>query len=131
MTALQVSAAYTSYQVTSFEATSGFYETTLGCTPVLAWDRADGRGAYYRLGQVPVAEILAAARGEPPLPPPAADSFSIVLIVPDAREAHAELAARGATMTAPLTTQDWGSYFAVADPDGVELYFLEQTSPAG
>jgi catechol 2,3-dioxygenase-like lactoylglutathione lyase family enzyme len=131
MEELQVSAAYASYSVTSFEATRSFYETTLGCTLVLGWDRPDGRGGYFRLGHVPVAEILAAAHVGPSLPPPPAGSFSIVLIVADARLAHDELRRRGATVTTPLTAPDWGSYFAVADPDGVELYFVEQAGPGG
>jgi hypothetical protein len=42
------------------------------------------RGVYYNLGQVPVAEIMDAARGEETLIPPAPGTFSIVVIVTDA-----------------------------------------------
>lgn len=126
MKGLQVAAAYASYSVRNLEATRDFYETGLGCTPVTEWDRADGQGVYYRLGQVPVAEILAAARGETPLPPPPPGAFSIVLTVADAHRAHEEIVARGVTVTTPLTTEGWGSYFGVDDPDGVPLYFVEQ-----
>jgi catechol 2,3-dioxygenase-like lactoylglutathione lyase family enzyme len=131
MEGFQVAAAYTSYSVSDFEATRDFYEAGLGCSPVTGWDRADGRGVYYRLGQVPVAEILAAARGEAPLSPPAPGSFSVVLIVGDARRAYAELAARAVTVPTPLTVETWGSYFAVDDPDGVPLYFIEQAPQGG
>jgi hypothetical protein len=49
-----------------FEATCSFYETSLGCTPAYAWDRAGSRGVYYDLDGSPVAEILDASRGEVP-----------------------------------------------------------------
>ncbi len=130
MTDFRPSAAYTSYAVTDFAVTRDFYEAKLGCIPVREWDRADGQGVYYQLGQVPVAEILAAARDQTPLVPPVVGSFSIVVIVPDAYRAHEELAARGLTVTIPPVTEPWGSYFGVDDPDGVPLYFVEQANCA-
>ena len=127
MEALGGAAAYTSYAARSFEATRSFYEAQLGCMPVFAWDRADGRGVYYNLGQVPVAEIMDAARGDEALLPPTPGTFSIVVIVADAVRAHGELSARGVTVTTPLANEPWGRYFGVQDPDGVELYFLERS----
>jgi uncharacterized glyoxalase superfamily protein PhnB len=54
-----------------------------------------------------------------------------VLITTDARGAHDQLRARGAELTTPLTTEFWGTYFAVADPDGVPVYSVQQSGPAG
>lgn len=61
----------------------------------------------------------------------APDLFSLVLITTDARGAHDQLRARGAELTTPLTTEFWGTYFAVADPDGVPVYSVQQSVPAG
>jgi predicted enzyme related to lactoylglutathione lyase len=125
--ALGGTAAYTSYAARSFESTCNFYEAQLGCTPVFAWDRPDSRGVYYNLGQVPVAEIMDAARGEEALIPPKPGTFSIVVIVADAARVHGELSARGVIETTPLANEPWGRYFGVQDPDGVSLYFLERS----
>jgi predicted enzyme related to lactoylglutathione lyase len=123
---LDAIAAYASYSAGDFEATRSFYELKLGCTPVLEWDRADGRGVYYQFGDVPVAEILGAAVGQPLLSPPEPRSLSVVVIVVSARRAHDELAARGIAVTSPLVNEPWGIYFGVEDPNGVPLYFVEQ-----
>jgi predicted enzyme related to lactoylglutathione lyase len=124
--ALGVTAAYASYSASDLERTRSFYEVNLGCTPVLEWDRADGRGVYYQLDDVPVAEVLGAAAGQPPLSPPEPGSLSIVVLVASARGAHEEILARGVAVTAALVREPWGTYFGVEDPDGVPLYFVEQ-----
>lgn len=126
MEALGGTAAYTSYAARSFEATREFYEAQLGCTPVVAWDRADSRGVYYNLGQAAVAEIVDAVGGDEALVPPTPGTFSIVVVVPDADRIHDELSVRGVTLTTPLVSESWGRYFGVQDPDGVALYFLER-----
>jgi catechol 2,3-dioxygenase-like lactoylglutathione lyase family enzyme len=126
MEVLGVTAAYASYSAADFEATRGFYELKLGCTPVLQWDRADGRGVYYQFGDVPVAEILGAPVGEPALPSPEPGSLSIVVIVVSARRAHDELVARGVAVSSPVVDEPWGIYFGVEDPNGVPLYFVQQ-----
>ena len=128
MEAFHSPAAYTSYSVSDFEATRSFYEVQLGCTPVIAWDRADGQGVYYELDHAPVVEILGARRGDAALAPPVPGSFSIVVVVTDADCAHKELIARGAAVTTPPVTETWGCYFGIEDPDGVPLYFVEQNS---
>ncbi len=124
------SAAYTSYSVSNFAVSREFYEVKLGCTAVREWDRADGQGVYYQLGAIPVAEILASGGDQAPLVPPAAGSFSIVVIVSDAHSAHDALLGRGARVTTPPVTEHWGTYFGVDDPDGVPLYFVEQAASA-
>jgi catechol 2,3-dioxygenase-like lactoylglutathione lyase family enzyme len=126
MEALGATAAYASYSADDFEATRSFYELKLGCTPVLEWDRADGRGVYYQLGDVPVAEILDTATGQPLLSTPEPWSLSIVVIVVSARQTHDELVARGVAVTSPLVGEPWGIYFGVEDPNGVPLYFVQQ-----
>ncbi len=128
MEAFHGAAAYTSYSVSDFDATRSFYEVKLGCTPVITWDRADGQGVYYELGDAPVAEILGAPRGEAALPPPVPGSFSIVVVVSDASRARKELIARGVTVTTPPVIEPWGRYFGIGDPDGVPLYFVEHAS---
>jgi uncharacterized glyoxalase superfamily protein PhnB len=84
------------------------------------------RGVYYQLGDVPVAEILDTATGQPLLSTPGPWSLSIVVIVVSARQAHDELVARGVAVTSPLVGEPWGIYFGVEDPNGVPLYFVQQ-----
>jgi uncharacterized glyoxalase superfamily protein PhnB len=60
----------------------------------------------------------------------APDSFSLVLISTDAR-GNDQLRARGAELTTPLTTEFWGTDFAVAGPDGVPVYSVPQSGRAG
>jgi catechol 2,3-dioxygenase-like lactoylglutathione lyase family enzyme len=122
-------AAYTSYTAQRFETTRHFYESILGCTPVNQWDREDGRGVYYDLEQMPLVEILAPPGAEefpPEAPPPG--GVSIVIVVEDLRTHRADLVGRGGE-AGPVVAEDWGTYFGLADPDGVPVSFVERASP--
>lgn len=125
--AVEIEGAFASYQVSQFDATYKFYEQVLGCHPVDEWDRPDGRGAYFAIGDAALVEILGAPRGGQPLTPPPPGSFMVVVWVGDLEETRQAVNARSAEV-APVVSEAWGRYFPVRDPDGVEVYFLERVA---
>ena len=82
-----------------------------------------------RLGADPLVEILAPPGAEefpPEAPPPG--GVSIVIVVEDLRTHRADVVGRGGE-AGPVVAEDWGTYFGLADPDGVPVYFVERASP--
>jgi hypothetical protein len=76
-----------------------------------------------------VVEILAPPRPAefpPEVQPPR--GVSIVIVVEDLRTHRADLVGRGGE-AGPVVAEDWGTYFGLADPDGVPVYFVERASP--
>jgi catechol 2,3-dioxygenase-like lactoylglutathione lyase family enzyme len=116
-----------SYSTDRFVETSRFFEQVLGLDCVSAWDsEADGRGAYYHVCGNGLIELMdAGSRGDWGLPPPR-DSFSMIVIVPDARARHGELTGAGCLIDQPLVEKPYGAYFAVRDPNGVVIYIMER-----
>lgn len=114
-----------SYNASDFDATCRFYEKVLGCTRSHSWDREDGRGAYFRAPAAALVEIFGAARGAPPLAPPAHDSFALTLMVADAAAAHDAVIRAGATIDEAMVERPYGRFFGVRDPDGVLVYVMQ------
>jgi catechol 2,3-dioxygenase-like lactoylglutathione lyase family enzyme len=120
--------SYAALATDRFDEVASFYGETLGCPVVATWDRTRGRGRRFDLGGMRL-EVLDNQRkphplglGEP------ADRFHLVVEVADINAARARLPLPA---PAPRTTT-WGArLFAVRDPDGVPVTFLEWTGAGG
>jgi predicted enzyme related to lactoylglutathione lyase len=98
-------AAYTSYTAQRFETTRHFYES------ILAGGDTRAPGAEEFPPEVPLAS-----------------GVSIVIVVEDLRTHRADVVGRGGE-AGPVAAEDGGTYFGLADPDGVPVYFVERASP--
>jgi uncharacterized glyoxalase superfamily protein PhnB len=110
------------YNTDCFDETLAWWREGLGLECTKLWDRDDSRGAILTLGPGAEVEIFAAARGTPPLVPPPANAFQIMIPSNDPRSDLARLKARGLTIEKPLMDRPWATQFTLRDPNGVEVY---------
>lgn len=121
--------SYICLATANFDVVTAFYRETLRAVLLDAWDRPGARGVRLDLYGLRL-EILDAAREKRPLELPApGDRLQLVVEVPDVDELHHTLGLRG---TAPVTAS-WGARcFALRDPDGIPVNFLQWIDrPAG
>lgn len=111
----------------NFDAVVHFYRDRLSFPVIGEWERAGARGVVLDLYGLRV-EILDAMRERQPLNlHPPGDRVHLVIEVPDVDAVFQSLAL---DVSEP-TTATWGArWFAVRDPDGIALSFLEWL-PAG
>jgi catechol 2,3-dioxygenase-like lactoylglutathione lyase family enzyme len=120
--------SYAALATDRFDEVAYFYGETLGFPVVATWDRPRGRGRRFDLGGMRL-EVLDNQREPHPLSlSELADRFHLVVEVTDINAARARLPLSTAT---PQTAR-WGArLFAVRDPDGVPVTFLEWTGAGG
>ena len=106
-------------QVSDLGRSIEFYEVALG----LEFSRRSDRAAEVRVG---ASALLLHVEYES-LPSPRRAGIHINFAVPDAREHHADLRARRLA-PGPISTKPWGSQFALTDPDGYVIEFLESAA---
>ncbi len=120
--------SYVTLATDRFDEVAYFYGETLGFPVVATWDRPRGRGRRFDLGGMRL-EVLDNQREPHPLGlGELADRFHLVVEVADINVARARL-----PLSAPTPqTATWGArLFAVRDPDGVPVTFLEWTGAGG
>jgi catechol 2,3-dioxygenase-like lactoylglutathione lyase family enzyme len=120
--------SYATLATDRFDEVASFYGETLGFPVAAAWDRPRGRGRRFDLGGMRL-EILDNQREPHPLRlGELADRLHLVIEVADINAAHARL-----PLSAPAPqTATWGArLFAVRDPDGVPVTFLQWTGAGG
>lgn len=115
----------------SFERTVHFYGETLALPRLSSWDREDGRGASFQLGQA-VVEVLGRNRELGDLRDEAYEyqgpqhKIHLSLQVPSADEAYQELLFRDKNIPGGLRYDADGTLlFETHDPDGVKILFRE------
>ena len=119
----------TAIRAYDLERSLEFYRDVLDLPVVASWDRPDGAGHLLDAGGG-IIELLGktpgdAARGGWAFIMPVAQ-YDIILIVADAKAAHAALAAKKVESLTPVETASWGGVrFAVLDPDETPVVFLE------
>ena len=124
-----VSMSYIALATNAFEKVTHFYGAMLGFPIIAEWDRADGRGCRFSLGDGLRLEILDNTRERRPLSLyEPGERIHIVIEVPDITAARGRLA-----INAPEPeTVSWGArLFRLQDPDGIPVTFLQwdQTLP--
>ena len=120
--------SYVALATDAFEEVAHFYGVSLGFPVVANWDRPNGRGCRFDLGQLCL-EILDNRRKRTPL-----DLYTpggrvhIVIEVDDADEVRKRI-----PMATPVPERtSWGAtLFAVKDPDGVPVTFLQWSHASG
>ena len=120
--------SYAALATDRFDEVAYFYGETLRFPLVATWDRPRGRGRRFDLGGMRL-EVLDNQREPHPLGlGELADRLHLVIEVADINAAHARL-----PLPAPTPqTATWGArLFAVRDPDGVSVTFLEWTGAGG
>jgi catechol 2,3-dioxygenase-like lactoylglutathione lyase family enzyme len=120
--------SYATLATDRFDEVAYFYGETLGFPVVAMWDRRRGRGRRFDLGGMRL-EVLDNQREPQPLGlGELADRLHLVVEVADIDAARARL-----PLSAPTPhTATWGArLFAVRDPDGVPVTFLEWTGAGG
>ncbi|MGY6215023.1 VOC family protein [Methylolobus aquaticus] len=114
--------SYVCLATAGFDAVEAFYRQALGGSVIRAWDRPGARGVLLEVHGLRL-ELLDAAREKRQLRLPApGDRVHLVLEVADVDAVHRSLA-----LYAPVpVTTNWGSRcFAIRDPDGVQITFLQ------
>lgn len=118
--------SYVALATDAFDEVVRFYGELLGLPVVASWDHARGRGRRFDLGGLRL-EILDNRREAAPLGlGEPGQRFHVVIEVPDIAAAHGRLA-----MAAPRPARtSWGAtLFAVKDPDGIAVTFLQWDPP--
>jgi predicted enzyme related to lactoylglutathione lyase len=114
---------YVNVFVSDFERAVGFFQETLG----LPLQFADEKFGYASFA--PEGVRFGVARVDPDSPEQRAlvgRHTGIGFGVPDLRDAHAQLEAKGVRFTMEPTKQPWGGFMATfADPDG-NVFYLDQ-----
>jgi catechol 2,3-dioxygenase-like lactoylglutathione lyase family enzyme len=114
--------SYVCLATASFDAVEGFYRQVLGGSVIRAWDRPGARGVLLEVHGLRL-ELLDASREKRQLRLLApGDRVHLVLEVLDVDAVHQALA-----LYAPVpVTTNWGCRcFAIRDPDGVQVTFLQ------
>ena len=100
--------------VSDFPAATAFYREVLGLHEDFAVEEYGW--AQYRAGDIPLCLYVPGMGGGAGVP---GGDTGLHLSVNDAEEAHRRIASRGGTFACDLTaSDDGGSFFEVADPDG-------------
>ena len=120
--------SYIALATDAFEEMAYFYGVSLGFPIVASWDRPNGRGRQFDLGQLQL-EILdnRRARRRQDLNT-LGGRFHIVIEVDDVDEVRQRL-----PMATPASEKtSWGAtLFAINDPDGVPITFLQWSHSSG
>ncbi len=114
--------SYVALATDRFEDVVRFYGTSLGFSVVEQWDRPNGRGQRFDLGDIRL-EILDNERKRKPLRlGEPADRFHVVIEVKDIEDSRRKIKIE----TPPPQATSWGArLFQIRDPDGVPVTFLE------
>jgi len=120
--------SYVALATDAFEDVAHFYGVSLGFPIVASWDRPNGRGRRFDLGQLQL-EILDNRRERTSLElNPPGGRVHIVIEVDDADEVRKRI-----SLVTPVPERtSWGAtLFAVKDPDGVPVTFLQWARSPG
>ncbi len=114
--------SYVALATDRFDEVVRFYGTSLGFSVVEQWDRPNGRGQRFDLGDIRL-EILDNERERKPLRlGEPADRFHVVIEVEDIEVSRREIKIE---TPCPQSTS-WGArLFQIRDPDGVPVTFLQ------
>ncbi|QJD30239.1 VOC family protein [Methylococcus geothermalis] len=117
--------SYLALATRQFEAMAEFYASRLGFPVLRGWDRPNSRGCLLDLNGLKL-EILDAARERAPLElGPLGDRVHLVIEVEDVDAAYGNLAIDAP----PPVTTSWGTrMFALRDPDGTPVHYLQWTN---
>lgn len=126
---MQTSSLYPLIQVADVEATSGFYETTLGFTRIFSshWY------VQLRAASPHPFEIALIEQDHDSIPEPARGPSRNVILsfyVDDATAEYERLAAAGVTIAQPLRDEVFGQrHFIAADPNGILIDVITPIEP--
>jgi catechol 2,3-dioxygenase-like lactoylglutathione lyase family enzyme len=114
--------SYVALATDRYDEMVAFYREKLGFSIVDRWDRRNGRGIRFDIGDMRL-EVLDNERERKPLALGApADRFHIVVEVPDIEETYHRVRADAP----PPETASWGArLFQMRDPDGIPVTFLQ------
>lgn len=116
----------------NFERTCRFYGEVLALSRLQNWDREDGRGALYQVGQS-VIEVLGRTRDAVGVERDERFDYqgpqhkmTLTLVVPSAQKVYEELLFRDPSIRGGLRKDPDGVLvFETRDPDGVNLVFRQ------
>jgi lactoylglutathione lyase len=116
--------SFASVYVTDQERALTFYRDALGFD--VRTDAPYGPGMRWIEVAPPSAATGVAILARPEeWPPIAAGTPVLSLTASDVRAVHASLVTKGVTIAQPPTTEFWGTYFSVLDPDGNAIVVKE------
>jgi len=117
--------SYVALATRRFETLTDFYGEALGFAVLKQWDRPNGRGCVFDLNGLKL-EILDAAQEKAALElGPVGDRIHLVIEVADVDAVYRNLAIDAP----PPVTTSWGARtFALRDPDGTPVHYLQWTN---
>jgi catechol 2,3-dioxygenase-like lactoylglutathione lyase family enzyme len=117
------------FHAQDFDESLVFYKDLLGLEYLHGWDRADGRGAIFKLSESSELEFFGPPRGQAQSHVPPKD-IDLGILVEDVDTVYAQLKDK-LSLVYEIESHPWGNRsFGFRDPNGLKIYCFQRINSA-